>query len=124
MIFQVLLVVALCILAVYAYFQRRNAPLIAVSVFVLTLCGLVLAVAPDIANDLAHFVGIGRGTDLIVYCFILISLAAIFNVHLRFRLNEQHLTELVRAFALLTAQKPGAQGDSAANRRSSDLATS
>jgi small membrane protein len=108
MIFQVLLVVALCILVVYAYFQRRNAPLIALSVFILTLCGLVFAVAPNISNDLAHFVGIGRGADLIVYCFILISLAAIFNLHLRFRLNEERLTQLVRAFALLTAQKPEA----------------
>lgn len=105
MMFQVLLVVALCILAIYAYFQRRNAPLIAGSVFALTLCGLVLAVAPNIANDLAHFVGIGRGADLIVYCFILISLTAILNLHLRFRLNEEHLTRLVRAFALLTAQQ-------------------
>jgi hypothetical protein len=108
MIFQVLLVIALCILAVYAYFQRRNAPLIAVLVFALTLCGLALAVAPNIANDLAHFVGIGRGADLIVYCFILISLAAIFNLHLRFRLNEERLTRLVRALALLTPQQSGA----------------
>jgi len=103
MIFQIGLIAALCILAIYAYFQWRKAPLVAGMLLLVTLAGLVFAVAPDIANDLAHRVGIGRGADLIMYFFILISLMDIFNVHLRFRASEERFTQVVRALALLDA---------------------
>ena len=73
MIFQIGLIAALCILAIYAYFQWRKGPLVAGILLLVTLAGLSFAVAPDIAADLAHRVGIGRGADLIMYCFILIS---------------------------------------------------
>lgn len=106
MIFQLLLIVALSLLVVYAYSQLRNAPVISVSVLALGLGAIVLAIDPDLATKLARSVGVGRGADLILYCFILISLVAIFNLHLRFRAGDQDLTKVVRALALLTARQP------------------
>ena len=38
--------------------------------------------------------------------FIMISMVAIFNLHLRFRANEECLTRVVRALAILTVQVP------------------
>lgn len=103
MIFQIALVIMLGTLAVYVFCERRNAPVVAGLMFFLVLGGLALALAPKLATELAHLVGIGRGADLIVYCFILISLVAIFNLHLQLRSNEEQLTQLVRALAMLTA---------------------
>lgn len=104
MIFQVVLLGALFFLAIYAYFQRRSSPSVAFIVTLLAIGGMPLVVQPELANRLANLVGIGRGADLLLYCFILISLAAIFNLHLRFRENERRLTAVVRGLALQTAR--------------------
>ena len=106
MIFQILLFAALCVLAVYAYFQRRRSAAIAYAVSVMAAVGMVLVAKPDLANQAANLVGIGRGADLTLYCFILISLVAIFNLHLRFRSADRNLTRLVRTLAQITARGP------------------
>ena len=106
MIFQAVIVLALGLLVVYAYFQWRRAPLVSLAVFVLAVGGMVLAARPDLATMAANMVGIGRGADLVIYCFVLIALGAIFNLHIKLRANEDKLTELVRAIAIMDAQLP------------------
>ena len=108
MIFQVSLILALGLLTLYACLQWRKAPAVSAAVLALTLTGMVLGVAPDLATRVAHLVGIGRGADLVIYCFILIALVALFNLHLRFRASEANLTKIVRAFALLSAHTTNA----------------
>ena len=103
MIFKFFLILALGVLALYAYFQSRRAPMVSLSVLGLAAIGIVLAAAPDLATTLAQTVGIGRGADLVIYCFVLISLAAIFNLHLKLRANETNVTQLVRAIAMMNA---------------------
>jgi hypothetical protein len=110
MIFQVFLVVALLALSAYAYSQRRRVPLVAYGVLVLSAGGIALAVAPEFANQLAEFIGVGRGADLILYVFVLIVLAAIFNLHLRLRAQQETLTELVRALGIRNAERPKVRG--------------
>ncbi|HET9630394.1 MAG TPA: DUF2304 domain-containing protein [Novosphingobium sp.] len=104
MIFQAILVFSLGLLVIYAYFQWRRAPLVSLSVLVLAVVGMVLALAPDLSTKAAHLVGIGRGADLVIYCFVLIALGAIFNLHVKLRESEDNLTTLVRAVALLKAR--------------------
>lgn len=106
MIFQSILILALCWLAVYAFAQRSKSPFVALAISLLSLLGLVFAAAPDLANNIAHVLGIGRGTDLLVYCFIMITFAAILNVHLRLRAQQDQITELSRAIALAGAAEP------------------
>jgi hypothetical protein len=105
-IFQFFLILALIALALYSYSQWRRSPAVSVSVFALAVLGMALASAPDLATDLARLVGIGRGADLVIYCFVLISLVAIFNLHLKLRASDSNTTEVVRALAILTAQSP------------------
>ena len=109
MIFQVFLIIALLALSVYAYSQRRRAPLVAYGVLILTAGGLALTIAPDFANRMAEFIGVGRGADLILYVFVLIALAAIFNLHLRLRAQHETLTEIVRALAIRDATTSGSR---------------
>jgi len=64
---------------------------------------------PERANDLAALLGVGRGADLILYCWILTSLIVVLNLHLLIRANLQLTTELARQFALSHPLKPPEQ---------------
>jgi hypothetical protein len=55
---------------------------------------------PEQANDLAYLLGVGRGADLILYCWILSSLIIALNLHVLIRENQQVTTELARQLAL------------------------
>ncbi|MBK8083307.1 MAG: DUF2304 domain-containing protein [Devosia sp.] len=90
----------------YALAQRRRSAFVANAVAVASALGLALVVAPDLANLLANAVGIGRGADLIIYVFIVVVLAAIFNLHLRLRAEREVTTRVVRELALNNARKP------------------
>ena len=104
MIFQLLLLASLAMIAVYAYFQRRRSPYVSALVIIIGLLGVPLVSDPELANRIANSVGIGRGADLILYSFVLVTLIAIFNLHLRFRATEQLLTRIVRDAAITRAQ--------------------
>ena len=80
----------------------------ALGVLAASLSGIIFTAAPELANYAAWAVGISRGADLILYCFVLISLAAILNLHLRLRLQHEMLTEVVRQLAILSAASLGA----------------
>jgi small membrane protein len=105
-IFQSILIATLCLLAFYAFVQRYKSPFVAIIISIFSLIGLVFAIAPSISNDVAHVVGIGRGADLIVYCFIMITFASILNIHLRLRAHQDQITELARAITLAGATEP------------------
>ena len=105
MIYQVSIIAALVLLLAYAYTQRRRVPLLSAALIGLSVAGLVLAFLPDRANQVAAYVGIGRGADLVLYVFVVISLAAILNLHLRLRAQQESLTELARSLALLSVRR-------------------
>ena len=106
MIFQVVLIATLFWLAFYAYSQRSRSPAVALIVSLLAVVGMVFAAAPELSNYIARLLGIGRGADLLFYCFILITLVTILNVHLRLRAQQDQIAELARAIALSGAFCP------------------
>lgn len=68
------------------------------------LVGLLFVLYPELSNELAHQVGVGRGTDLVIYMFIIFSI--IFGVYLyaKFRkLKEEH-AELIKKIAVENAK--------------------
>ena len=60
---------------------------------------------PDRANELAHDVGIGRGADLVLYVWVVLTMLVGLNLHLRLRTQAIRTTELARALALLEAER-------------------
>jgi len=106
MIIQFLLSSILLGVFAYALSQRRRSVPISVAIMAISLGGIVLVLFPEVTTRVAHAVGVGRGADLVFYCFILITLAAIFNIHLRLRATTETITELARAWALATASCP------------------
>ena len=105
MIIQAGLIFLLVTLAVYALSQYKRTPLVSALIFCSAGMGIGLVLFPDLSNHFAHWVGVGRGVDLIFYLFIVIALAAIFNLHLRIRANAEVTTELARSIALMSARR-------------------
>jgi hypothetical protein len=105
-IIQSLLIAGLLGTFGYAMSQRRRSWPLSVVMMALAACGVVFVLVPDVTNSIASAVGVGRGADLILYCFVLIMLVAVFNIHLRIRSSLDTTTELARAIALLSARSP------------------
>lgn len=69
---------------------------------------IVAVLSPDLVTWLAQRVGVGRGTDLLLYalvvCFALVSAAQ----HQRIQALDQRLTTLTRATAIQSASQADA----------------
>jgi small membrane protein len=84
----------------HSYKQRRMAPLDFLFWGLVWIGTASMIIFPDATSFLAHFLGIGRGADLIMYLSLLISFYLIFRLHLALARLEQAITALVRAIAL------------------------
>lgn len=64
---------------------------------------------PDLLTDLAQFLGIGRGTDLVLYGLVVLFMLTQATSALRNRQQEVNVTRLARHIAVTEAQRPWAQ---------------
>src|SRR6516162_1406824 len=88
-----------CIIA-YAWAQYSKAPIIGLLAMLAALAGLYFVWLPSHATWLAELVGIGRGVDLILYVWVIISLLVMLNLHLKLRSQLEMITALTRVLAL------------------------
>lgn len=96
---QILLIGVLILFIVYVY-RLRSILLERVIYLLCALVGLVLVVVPELSSRIAHWLGIGRGADLLVYLFIMFSLFYAVSLRARIKRTELQLTALVRQMAL------------------------
>jgi len=68
--------------------------------------GMVFVVNPELTTRIAHGVGVGRGTDLLLYLFCLASVTVFLKLYKKNRAMEEKLTEVARQVALHAAQAP------------------
>lgn len=95
-----LLTFVLVIMIVYAWLQVRSSKLLSAILALTCMVGLVFVWAPELTQALAHFVGVGRGADLVTYIWIICTLFISFNLHLELRRERERFTSLVRKLAL------------------------
>ena len=86
--------------------RRRLAPRVALAWVLLWVAAAVSIADPDILVRAAHFLGIGRGADLVLYLSVITSFAAFFITYLRFRRVDEQLTTIVRHIAIRDAATP------------------
>jgi small membrane protein len=106
MTIKFVLITLLSSLLLYALGQYRRSRPVAVGIIICCVAGIVLVMAPDLSTNIANLLGVGRGADLVIYLVAIVTLAGIFNLHLRIRASDQLVTELARAFAVKTAHRP------------------
>lgn len=101
-----IIVICLILIAVYAGTKRLSGfQVLGVACF--TVIGIVLVVFPNASTRVANFLGIGRGTDLILYLAVLGGLFVASNFYFRFKRHEQALITLARQSAIGRAREPG-----------------
>lgn len=104
---KLILTAGLAVLLAYTFVQR-SAPRVVKPLMVVILgVGVYFVWFPDQTTLLAGWMGVGRGTDLLMYLWILATLGVALNLSFKIRSTRREITELARAVALLTAREPG-----------------
>ena len=103
---QILLVAAAVLWLARFLARGRTQGLARLAAVLAAIGGIVLVIFPDLSVRVAHFVGVTRGVDLVIY----LSLVAFGFLWLqqatRVRELESRLTELVRRLALERSTPP------------------
>jgi small membrane protein len=105
--FQVLLVTSLLFLLV-SYFRRFRRPALdKIFICLMVVTGIFFVLYPEMANQLAHFLGIGRGADLIFYLAMLGFGYLVMVLYSKIKKLEEQLAAIVRKQSLeaLTKQE-------------------
>jgi small membrane protein len=106
MIAQIGLSILLGGIMAYAFTQYARAPVIGFAALTAAAAGLYFVWLPSHATWLAERVGIGRGVDLIIYVWVVISLLVMLNLHLKLRAQTELITALTREIAIANARLP------------------
>ena len=100
MIAQILFTLVLLGVVLIAFAQLARLPLIGGAVICVALFGIWLVWMPEEATRIAHFVGVGRGADLVMYMWVLISFSVWLVLYLALRDQLHLITALAREIAL------------------------
>lgn len=112
MLIQFLLIGAVVVLLVF-FLKNHGTTKTAAGVKIGFLLFLVLAVVavirPVEVSKVAELVGVGRGTDLLLYALVVAFGFQTINTYLRFKELELRYARLARAIALRNAEAPAPQ---------------
>jgi hypothetical protein len=104
MIAQLVLTALLGAILLYAWAEYRRSPVVALIATLAACAGLYFVWLPSHATALAELAGVGRGVDLIIYTWVVISLLLLLDVHLKLRAQMELITTLAREIALAKAR--------------------
>ena len=106
---QGLLITSIIALLVYLLRSRRNAQSrawVKVGYLVFVMTGVYAVLRPNDTTVVAHWLGVDRGTDLMLYALIIAFSFTTLSTYLRFKDLELRYARLARAVALEGAQSP------------------
>jgi small membrane protein len=109
MIMQLVLTAGLLVCAAYAWNQSRYTRFFHYFLVITAGLGIYFIWWPEQTTALAHGVGIGRGTDLVLYVWLIASLLVSINLHLRLKREQRRITTLAREIALVQPREPQQQ---------------
>src|SRR4051794_11652771 len=75
-----------------------------IGLIVFALLNVFAVLRPDDVTVVAHWLGVGRGTDLLLYLLVLAFLLGMLNFYLRFQGVDRRLTDLARSLAVREAE--------------------
>ena len=93
---KLLLITSVIFIAIYFFIRLRNNLFEVVLLLLLMLAAIIFIIFPDITNNFAHVLGVGRGADLVFYLSIVLFWFIILKLYAKIRRLEQILTEIVR----------------------------
>ena len=78
----------------------------------------VSILVPDLVTQVARMLGIGRGTDLVLYALVVLFMVTQYTSAQRRRQEEVNITRLARHIAIAEAETPWRPDDAHADRAS------
>jgi hypothetical protein len=109
MMIRILLLAGLAAIGWLVFLRRNKMPFHIVTVFALLILGAVAVVAPETADNVAHFVGVGRGADFVMYVSIVSIFFVLVHYYTKFVELQRNLTQLAREMAILRADLENAR---------------
>lgn len=103
---QILLISVLICCILYGAYNSHRSKAVALSIIAFGFAGIYFVFDPNKTSVLAHYLGVGRGADLIVYCWIVISGGIVALQQFRLIAIQRDITELVRQTSIIEAMKP------------------
>ena len=103
---QFLLTLGLLASLLYASVQRVVPRVINLSFATVVAVAIYFVWLPDHTTIVARWLGVARGTDLLIYIWILLTLFIGLNLHLKIQAVREDITALTRDMALASAQDP------------------
>ena len=104
MIIRILLLVGLAATGWLIFLRRNRLPIHIMTVFLLIAAAAVAIVFPDITQDAADLVGVGRGADLVLYISIVAVLFVLLHYYTKFVELQRQLTQMAREVAIMRAE--------------------
>ena len=105
---QILLTLGLLAILLYVSVQKVMPRAMTAAFAFLVVGGVYFVWMPSHTTVVARWLGVGRGTDLLIYVWILLTLFMGVNLHLKIRSARAEITGLARAIALVSARGPAA----------------
>ncbi len=104
MIFQFFFTLILIGILIYGYLQKNKLPFFFYLLTTFILLGIYLLWSPITATKIANLVGIGRGADLLLYIWVVISILLITSIHYKIQQLIGYTTILSRKLAILESE--------------------
>jgi hypothetical protein len=100
---QLVLLISILILGLY-FFRMRTILMDRFIMAALFLAAIFFILFPNVSTVIANSLGIGRGTDMIFYFFIVFSLFKFIGISSDRKKMDKSLTDIVRALAIQNAR--------------------
>lgn len=108
-IIKTILIILFVLFGIMLLRSGRSARIQAIRTLALVLflvAAIIAVMFPEIVNDLAVSVGIGRGTDLLLYAFIVVFIGNALQVARKRSAQDARITQLARTLALQRPLEP------------------
>lgn len=102
----VLLVGGLLVLFLRKRGNAKSAASVKLAFILFVVFGIYSVLRPSDLTVIAGWLGVGRGTDLVLYGVVIVFTAATLNTYLRFKELELRYARLARAMAIRHAEPP------------------
>lgn len=104
MIIRILLLLGIGASGWFIFLRRNKLPLNILTVFALIGAAAAAIIFPDITQAAADLVGVGRGTDLVLYMTVVVVMFVLLHYYTKFVELQRQLTEVTRELAILRAE--------------------
>jgi hypothetical protein len=112
MIIQVILVLGFLIITYWFLSNRTSSRVRAwqkIGLLALFVLAALAVVFPNLLNDFAHIVGVGRGADLVLYIFVFAFMAYVTIQYIKHKEHDRTTAILVRRIAIIEANEKAAE---------------